>query len=62
VTGRPSSALVAPVRVDLERTDVEGDQLGRLAAGWPLGYSSPRTRRAYARDLTGWARSSPEHG
>ncbi len=30
-------------------------QLRRLVAGWLLGYSSPHTRRAYARDLTGWA-------
>ena len=28
----------------------------RLVAGWLLGYNSPHTRRAYTRDLTGWAR------
>lgn len=32
-----------------------GGRLGRLAAGWLLGYGSPHTRRAYARDLAGWA-------
>jgi integrase/recombinase XerD len=30
--------------------------LGQLVAGWLLGYGSVHTRRAYARDLTGWVR------
>lgn len=55
MTSSPSGALVGPARTDLDRTDVVDDRLGRLAAGWLLGYSSPHTRRAYARDLTGWA-------
>lgn len=29
-------------------------RLPRLVAGWLLGYNSPHTRRAYARDLAGW--------
>ena len=32
------------------------DPLPRLVAGWLLGYGSPHTGRAYARDLAGWAR------
>jgi len=57
VTAAPPSAEIAvPSRAALDRTDIGADQLGRLAAGWLLGYGSPHTRRAYARDLTGWAR------
>jgi site-specific recombinase XerD len=52
----PSGALVAAAHTDLDRTEVGGDRLGRLAAGWLLGYNSRHTRRAYARDLTSWAR------
>jgi site-specific recombinase XerD len=29
-------------------------RLERLLAGWLLAYNSPHTRRAYARDLSGW--------
>ncbi|WP_142058357.1 site-specific integrase [Pseudonocardia kunmingensis] len=32
-----------------------GGRLARLVVAWLLGYGSPHTRRAYARDLTGWA-------
>ncbi|WP_298800328.1 hypothetical protein [uncultured Pseudonocardia sp.] len=53
MTGPPSGALVGPTHAALDRTDFSGDRLGRLAAGWLLGYGSPHTRHAYTRDLTG---------
>lgn len=37
-------------------TDPRTAALARLVAGWLLGYNSPHTRRAYARDLTTWTR------
>ena len=50
----PPGVLVVAAVTDLDPLRA-GDRLGQLAAGWLLGYGSPHTRRAYARDLTGWA-------
>lgn len=49
------TAPVLTARADLAVRH-PGDGLGQLAAGWLLGYASSHTRRAYARDLQGWAR------
>lgn len=54
MTSTSSGAIAVPDRADLDLAS-EGGRLGRLAAGWLLGYNSPHTRRAYGRDLTGWA-------
>lgn len=55
MTAAPGAALVEVAGADLEPRHSE-QRLGRLVAGWLLGYGSPHTRRAYARDLSGWAR------
>lgn len=42
---------------DRELVGTDGDEmLRRLVAAWLLGYPSPHTRRAYSRDLDGFAR------
>ena len=51
-----------PGHAELVAAEGDNEVLRRLVAAWLLGYPSPHTRRAYGRDLDGFARWCSELG
>jgi integrase/recombinase XerD len=53
---RNSTAVAAVAPAPAQELVIGVSEFGQLVSGWLLGYNSPHTRRAYARDLATWTR------